>query len=185
MFQILLGRITIAVLCGFMSCLAKATAQDFIKDYRLHIVNIAGKQHSVTKKIRGPVERLQEAFKEYSRLTRNKILNSDTLYMVHSFNIESGKYTNVIWNRNYSFLYQYQFQWPLKVNLDASQWINGYKPEFKRWVETADTAKYGKYGRQTSWFDAPSISFTVATKRNKRWYFVTSGSYSNNIDQLK
>jgi hypothetical protein len=179
------GRLITLLVGSLVSCSLTVSAQNFIKDYQQHIINTTGKHRGVTDQMNLLIKRLEEAFSEYTKLTNIKILNSDSLYMVHYYNVESGEYTNVIWNREHSFLYRSQFGRSIKLNADASEWVKGYKPEFRRWVETADTSSYGKYGRKSSWLDAPSISFTVATKRKKQWHFVTSGSYANNVDLLK
>jgi hypothetical protein len=104
--------------------------------------------------------------------------------MVHYYKIETGQYTHVVWNSDHSFYYQYRFKQPLTFKTNASEWIKGYKPEFKKWVESADTLNYGRYGRQASWFDAPLISFTVATKSKQHWNFISSRSFSINVDRL-
>jgi cell division protein FtsL len=178
------GRLITLLVGCLVSCSLTVSAQTFIKDYRQHITNTE-KHRGVTDQMNLSIKRLQEAFSKYTKLTNINMLNSDSLYMVHYYKVESGEYTNVIWNREHSFLYRYQFGKSVKLDTNASQWVKGYKPEFRRWVETADTSGYGKYGRQSSWLDAPSISFTVATKQKKIWHFVTSSSYANNVDLSK
>jgi hypothetical protein len=160
-------------------------AQDFFKDYKGHVIATAQTKHLNLKRLNKTFQTMREAFNEFDRLTHKSILDADTLYMVNSYNVELAEYTKVVWNHTRSFYYTDRYKQPLVVMPDASDWIKSYKPTFRKWVEAADTLNYGKYGRQASWFDAPFISFTVATKAKGQWHFVSSGSYSNNIDLLK
>jgi hypothetical protein len=157
-------------------------AQEFFKDYKSFLVaNYLGKAPQSLDLV---VKNMKSALASFEKQTAVSMLNSDTLFMVHYYIIESGEIINVIWNRTNSMSYHYRFHKPITVTTDASDYIKYYLADFKKWVETADTLSYSKYGKQSSWFDAPLISFTVATKTGNRWHFIRSNTYSNNVDRF-
>jgi hypothetical protein len=150
-------RYFIAIIAlGMVAFPAPASAQSFINYYQRYLKNNTDKRYRNTKQLNSYVIRMKEALIA-DKKTNSNILNSETLYMVHYYNIETGQYTHVVWNSDHSFYYQYRFKQPLTFKPNASEWIKGYKSEFKKWVESADTLNYGKYGRQASWFDVPLI----------------------------
>jgi len=161
-----------------------AFAQSFFKDYRAYLVNIASAKKFSAKSSIHQIKIRKRAFADFEKQTKVSILARDTLFMVDYRVPETNEFRSVVWNRVTSMMYRNSFRDPLTVEKNAADWIQGYKPEFKRWVETADTAAYDAYGKKSSWFDAAWISFTVATKKNGRWEFISSGSHSNNVDKL-
>lgn len=158
-----------------------ASAQNFYDSYK-HYIN--SQKHFNSKSLSRSIKMMKEAFDKYSARTKHSILERDTLFIVTFYTSETGQSRNVIWNRSNSLYYEYNYQERLEFKTSASERIKGYKPEFKKWVETADTLSYNRYGRQSSWLDAPWVSFIVAIKQNGHWSFVQSGSYSNNVDRL-
>lgn len=157
-------------------------AQSFYSAYKNY--QITNNKHINSKLLDQSLRMMQQAFAQYETTTKKSIFVKDTLFIVSSASIETGETTIIAWNRSYSMLYTYNYKGMILFKPDASEWINEYKPEFKTWVETADTASYNKFGRQSSWFDAPSVSFTTAIRVNDYWNFTQSGSYTNNLGRL-
>jgi len=127
----------------------------------------------------------KQAFSEFQKQTKTSILNCDTLFMVNYFNIETAQYLCVVWNRTASMLYQYSYRDSLTVKNSAKDWIEGYRTDFRRWVETADTAAYNAYGKKSPWSDAPSTYFTVAINKGQHWKFIGSQNFGTNVDSLE
>ena len=126
----------------------------------------------------------QKGFKLFEEQTKTSVLNRDTVFIVDLYFVETAGREAIIWNRSVSFSFLKYPKKALSLEDSAKKYLDEFKPSFKHWVETGDTSAYNKYGRQASWYDAPGISFTVATKVNGHWRFITSGSFSNNIDKL-
>lgn len=140
---------------------------------------------------------MRQAFDEYKNRTDISILNRDTLFIVLTSFPVSFRGEVIVWNRSASLFYIYSSSMllkpsqiakygsyepvqPFKVDVDASNKINRFSPEFKRWVETADTISYGKDGLGGN-IDAPFTQFVVAIKTKKHWTFISSKTTENNI----
>jgi hypothetical protein len=161
-----------------------AASQDFFRDYKQYMIHNIHKEKINTRLLNKSVRFMKKAFHEYETQTQKSMLDNDIVFFVNYYNIETAEHTTVVWNHTQSFYYNYRYKTPLGVTPDATKWIGWYKPEFKRWVETSDTTNYGKYGRRSSWLDAPRINFVVAKRIKGHWEFIQSGSYSNNIETL-
>ena len=132
------------------------------------------------------VAMMEEAFSRYKQQTGHSILEHDTLYIVNTSLPVNNDQLNVVWNAGYSLCYRYRVIefagskfYPLKVWYDADKRIQNYRRDFKNWVETSDVDSYATYGNKSTALDGEFVSFIVATKTNKHWGFVRSGSFSN------
>jgi hypothetical protein len=157
------------------------SGQSFFRDYQK---SLTGRHKGPLKRNEVSIKHMEKSFNLFKNQTNVNLLDKGKLFIVRNYDIQTGENTFVVWNGPVSFYYRFRFNEPLEFHKDASDWIKTYKPEFRKWVETSDTASYGKYGRQESWFDAPSVTFTVATKLKAKWHFITSGTYYNNVDKL-
>jgi hypothetical protein len=155
--------------------------QSFFRDYQK---SLKGNGQGPFKPNEVAIKNMEKSFNLFKNQTNINLLDKGKLFIVRYYDIQTGQSTFVVWNGPLSFYYRFRFNEPIEFHQDASAWLKSYKPEFRKWVESSDTTSYGAYGRQTSWFDAPSVTFTVATKLKARWHFITSGTYYNNVDKL-
>ena len=161
-----------------------APAQNFFKDYKTY--RLDNHRYQNIPQLNRSIKRMKQAFGQHDRQAHSVMLRCDTVYMVHYYQVESALVIEVIWNPyQESLSYRYGPFKPFTVEPDAAAYLKGYKPEFQGWVEHADTLSYRKFGQSASWFDAPGISFTVAIRENQHWRFISSSSFTNNVDKLR
>jgi len=174
---------------AFISLYQLGNAQDFIKEYRKHLLSTAPHIPKVKKNIKANILKLKTSLDRFEIEKGHPFAATDTVYIVSIYGVETGFPSALIWNKKESLFYRYTFSmenWKitdekLDIKTDASNILESFGPHFKRWVETADTASYSNYAK-THWvFDGSAMSFTRAIKSGNHWSFISSKSYATDL----
>lgn len=166
-----------------------ATAQNFIKDYKQYLIENTKNGHKARKSINASVQRLDSTLTRFQMEKGHQFLTGDTLYMVTLNQIETGFSSKLLWNKTGCCYYYHSFSMVnrkvvnqnLEIKTDGSEILKSFGPDFKKWVETADTAGYINYAKKHRVFDGSIIGFTRAIKTSNHWVFVSSKSYATDF----
>lgn len=163
-------------------CPTKAVfAQNFIKDYRHFLVEVAN--HPTQKRIRlidTSIKRLSLTISRFEKENKHSFFNTDTIVMIDFYGIESGSSSEIIWNRNASCYYEYTYEkehWKVVnqkfiVKTNASDFVKSFDPEFRLLVESEDTTDYRKYAFKHRVLDGEWVSPVLAVKSGRQWKFI-------------
>ena len=165
-------------------------AQNFLKDYEAHLFNQSDQSDS--SKIRGKylAKYLSYTFSTIKRISKADVLKTaDTLFIVQMFNTQNGKPSAFLWTRQYSGHYTYGNHPTLfskkspviKITGNATKELAQLLPEFKIWVELADTTSYSQYAKQYPVSTGDKINFITGYKKDKHWEFTSSRAFKTDI----
>lgn len=160
-------------------------AQDFFKDYQSYVLSYQPTTEWKRVAI-SHAKKVKFALKQVTAAKRPSLLNNDTLYLISLHNIETGQRSAFIWNSTGSCSYKDSlrrgnYSSISKLYADANTKLNELLPQFKQWVQDADTAAFTRFALTHKVFDGQFVSFTVATKKAGTWHFLSSNTYQTDI----
>lgn len=127
------------------------------------------------------IKRLLLTINRFEKENKHSFFNTDTVFMVHFQGAEHASLSEIIWNRNASCYYDYDFDMErgkvfnqkFSIKTDASDLIKSFNPEFRVFVESGDTAGYRKYAYEHRVYDGAWVSSIIAIKKGQKWKFIT------------
>jgi len=170
-------------------------AQSFYKDYRTYLLNIGHHSAKQKKLIDTSVKRMRLTIDSFQKATKLSFFTVDTIFVVNFIAAETSFSSEIIWHRNASCFYQYNFEmdhWKifnrkLDIKTDASDILKSFNNEFRRTIETGDTAGYHKFADKHKVFDGQWVDPIMAIKANNHWNFIVfkGNGWAINYEKLE